>query len=63
VFTFWPAVTFQDTLSLHVNCDDAELLHLPNGHTDGDAIVLLRKANVLFVADRGRWTGGLTMVC
>jgi cyclase len=48
---FWPAVTFQDRLSLHVNGDDVELLHFPNGHTDGDAIVFFRKADVLFAAD------------
>jgi glyoxylase-like metal-dependent hydrolase (beta-lactamase superfamily II) len=48
---FWPAVTFQDRLRLHVNGDDVELLHFPNGHTDGDTIVFFRKADVLFAAD------------
>jgi cyclase len=48
---FWPAVTFKDALSLHVNDDDIELIHFPNGHTDGDAVVRFRKADVLFAAD------------
>jgi cyclase len=49
--TFWPRITFADRLTLHVNGDDVEVLHFPNGHTDGDAIVLFRKADVLFAAD------------
>ena len=48
---FWPRITFADSLMLHVNGDDVELLHFANGHTDGDAIVLFHKANVLFAAD------------
>ncbi len=48
---FWPSITFKDSLTLHVNGDDVELLHFPNGHTDGDTIVLIHKANVLFAAD------------
>jgi cyclase len=48
---FWPRITFADRLTLHVNGDDVEVLHFPNGHTDGDAIVLFRKADVLFAAD------------
>ena len=27
------------------------MIHVPNGHTDGDVIVRFRKANVLFAAD------------
>jgi glyoxylase-like metal-dependent hydrolase (beta-lactamase superfamily II) len=49
--TFWPTITFRESLSLHVNGDDVDLLHFPNGHTDADAVMLFRKANVLFAAD------------
>jgi glyoxylase-like metal-dependent hydrolase (beta-lactamase superfamily II) len=49
--SFWPTLTFADTLTLHFNGDDIELIHVPNGHTDGDVIVRMRKANVLFAAD------------
>jgi glyoxylase-like metal-dependent hydrolase (beta-lactamase superfamily II) len=48
---FWPQVTFINKLTLHINGDDVDVLHFPNGHTDGDAIVFFHKANVLFAAD------------
>jgi cyclase len=48
---FWPTLTFKESLTLHVNGDDLDVLHFPNGHTDADAIILFRKANVLFAAD------------
>jgi glyoxylase-like metal-dependent hydrolase (beta-lactamase superfamily II) len=49
--SFWPQVTFEDALTLHFNGDDIDVIHVPNGHTDGDAIVRFRKADVLFAAD------------
>jgi glyoxylase-like metal-dependent hydrolase (beta-lactamase superfamily II) len=48
---FWPTLTFADALTLHFNGDDIDVVHVPNGHTDGDAIVRFRNANVLFAAD------------
>jgi glyoxylase-like metal-dependent hydrolase (beta-lactamase superfamily II) len=48
---FWPTVTFGESLTLHVNGADIDLLHVPNAHTDGDVIVRFRKADVLFAAD------------
>ena len=48
---FWPTVTFADRLHVYVNGDDVELIHVPNGHTDGDVIAFFHKANVLFAAD------------
>jgi cyclase len=48
---FWPTVTFRDSLRLHINGDEIDVIHVPNGHTDGDAIAFFRKANVLFAAD------------
>jgi cyclase len=49
--TFWPTVTFKESLTLHVNGDNLDILHFPNAHTDADAIILFRRANVLFAAD------------
>jgi cyclase len=46
-----PLVTFVDSLSFHVNGDDIEAFHVPPAHTDGDAIVYFRKANVLHMGD------------
>jgi cyclase len=48
---FWPTLTFADAVTLHFNGDDIDVIHVPNGHTDGDAIVRFRNANVLFAAD------------
>jgi cyclase len=47
--SFWPTLTFADQLALHFNGDDIDVIHVPNGHTDG--IVRLRQADVLFAAD------------
>jgi glyoxylase-like metal-dependent hydrolase (beta-lactamase superfamily II) len=47
----WPRVTFETALTLHFNGDDIEVTHVPHAHTDGDAIVRFRRANVLFAAD------------
>lgn len=48
---FWPQLTFADSVSLHFNGDDIDLIHVPNAHTDSDVIVKFRKADVLFAAD------------
>jgi len=48
---FWPTLTFADSLALHFNGDDIDVIHVPNGHTDGDVIVRFAKADVLFAAD------------
>ena len=47
----WPNVTFRDSLTVRFNGDDVEVIHFPNGHTDGDAVVYFPKADVLFAAD------------
>ncbi len=36
---------------MHFNGDDVEVTHIPHAHTDGDATVRFRNANVLFAAD------------
>ncbi len=46
-----PLVTFVDSISFHVNGDDVNAFHVPPAHTDGDAIVYFRKANVLHMGD------------
>ena len=52
-----PVVTFTDTVSFHLNGDSIVVFHVPPAHTDGDAVVMFTKANVvhsgdLFVSDR-----------
>ena len=46
-----PLVTFVDFISFHVNGDEVEAFHVPPAHTDGDAIVYFKKANVLHMGD------------
>ncbi len=46
-----PVVTFTDRVTLHRNGDMIHAIHLPHGHTDGDAMVLFEKANVLHMGD------------
>lgn len=46
-----PVVTFDEHLGLHWNDQDIDLHHAPAAHTDGDAIVHFRTANVLHMGD------------
>jgi glyoxylase-like metal-dependent hydrolase (beta-lactamase superfamily II) len=46
-----PVVTFDDTLTLHLNGDRLLLLHAPAAHTDGDGIAWWEEANVVHLGD------------
>ena len=46
-----PVVTFNDSLTLHVNGDDLHAMHAPQGHTDGDVFIHFEKANVIHTGD------------
>ncbi|CAH0992766.1 hypothetical protein SIN8267_02903 [Sinobacterium norvegicum] len=46
-----PSVTFRQQLNLHINDEDITLLHLSNGHTDGDSIVIFKRANTVHLGD------------
>ena len=46
-----PSLTYQKRLRLHINDEDIEVLHLANGHTDGDSIVFFKHANVVHMGD------------
>jgi cyclase len=46
-----PVVTFDESVTLHLNGDEIQAFHVPPAHTDGDAIVYLRKANVVHMGD------------
>lgn len=47
----WPVITFSDTIRFYLNGDTLHVIHVPNAHTDGDAIVHFEKANVLHMGD------------
>jgi cyclase len=46
-----PVITWAEGISLHLNGDDVRTMHLHNGHTDGDSIIIWEKANVLHTGD------------
>jgi cyclase len=46
-----PVVTFTDTLSFYLNGDTIQTIHVRNAHTDGDAIIFFRRANVVHMGD------------
>jgi cyclase len=48
----WPVITFDDHIALHINNEDLEVLHFNFGsHTDGDAIIHFKNANVYHMGD------------
>lgn len=46
-----PMVTFNDTVTFHINGDTATVHHVPRGHTDGDSIIYFKNADVLHMGD------------
>lgn len=46
-----PVITFSDEVTFHVNGQEAFVFHLPAAHTDGDAAILFREANVIAPGD------------
>ena len=46
-----PIVTFSERMALYLNGDKVEILHAPNAHTDGDAMIYFRQSNVLHTGD------------
>jgi len=46
-----PVVTFADAITFHVNGDSVSAVHVAPAHTDGDAIIVFTKANVVHMGD------------
>jgi len=46
-----PVVTFRDRVTITFNGEEVQLIHFPNSHTDGDAIVYFTQSNVLHLGD------------
>ncbi len=46
-----PVVTFNDEVTFHLGGHTVHAIHLPDAHTDGDAVVHLREANVIHTGD------------
>lgn len=46
-----PVVTFAEDVTFHLNGDEIHAFHVENAHTDGDAIVHFREADVVHMGD------------
>jgi len=46
-----PVITFDDSLTFHLNGDELHVSHVNSAHTDGDSIVWFRTANVIHTGD------------
>ncbi|MCP4000397.1 MAG: MBL fold metallo-hydrolase [Gammaproteobacteria bacterium] len=46
-----PVVTFDQSISFHLNGGTIRALHLPFGHTDGDAVLFFEEANIVHMGD------------
>ncbi len=47
----YPMATFTDAMHIVFNGESIRIRHLPNAHTDGDAIVFFERAHVLHMGD------------
>ncbi|MCG8469557.1 MAG: MBL fold metallo-hydrolase [Gemmatimonadetes bacterium] len=46
-----PVITFDESLSIHFNGEEVRAFHVPNGHTDGDAVIFFTGSNVVHMGD------------
>lgn len=46
-----PVITYHDGLKLHLNGDEVRTQHMHDAHTDGDSIVMWKKANIVHMGD------------
>jgi cyclase len=57
-----PVVTYQDGIKLYLNGDEIRTVHMKAAHTDGDSIVIWKKANVVHMGDLLMTQGSLPYV-
>jgi glyoxylase-like metal-dependent hydrolase (beta-lactamase superfamily II) len=46
-----PKVTFNESVTLHLNGETVQVFHVRNAHTDGDAIIYFKESNVFHGGD------------
>ncbi len=46
-----PVITFNDRATVHLNGEDIRAIHMPHGHTDGDAVIWFTQSNVVHMGD------------
>ena len=47
----WPVITFNETLSFHINGETVRAHHVPHAHTDGDSLIHFPASNVIHMGD------------
>lgn len=47
----WPVITFDQSMSIHMNGEEIKAIHYPRGHTDGDAVIFFTNSNVVHMGD------------
>lgn len=46
-----PSLTYSKKLSLFINGESFDIVHFPNGHTDGDSVVFMKESNIVHMGD------------
>ena len=46
-----PIVTYNQSMTIHLNGEEIKLVHYPNSHTDGDTVVFFKNAKVVHFGD------------
>jgi len=46
-----PVITFNDSVTVHINGEDVRAIHVPHGHTDGDSVIWFTQSNVVHMGD------------
>jgi glyoxylase-like metal-dependent hydrolase (beta-lactamase superfamily II) len=46
-----PVVTFSESVSLHLNGEEARVIYVEPAHTDGDAIIFFKDSNIVHTGD------------
>ncbi len=46
-----PVITFSQDINFHLNGQDINIFHVKDAHTDGDAVVFFKNANVIHTGD------------
>lgn len=47
----WPVITFDEGFKMYMNDEEIHMIHGPAAHTDGDAFVFFKEANVIHTGD------------
>ncbi len=47
----WPVITFDNSVSVHFNEEEIQIIHFAHGHTDGDSVIFFTRSNVVHTGD------------